>query len=283
MWSDSQIVLHWLSSKKKLQPFVANRVQEIHELFPETLWKYCHTQDNPADLVTRGISLNSLIDSHLWKFGPPWLLEESQWPKWEHSEILHLQTTDVALEDSQRSDEASQHTGIGQIIDIERYSDLSKLLRVSAYILRFIHNCKQHTSIVRHTNLLQPTEIDQAAWVWIRYVQQTSFPIEFSALQSNTNKHHRLALIHQLQLFLNSQQIVCCGGRIHNARINKETKFPCLLSKKHPLTALVVYYVHKAHLHPGVSTTVTAIRQEYRIPSARQGVKSLLRRCVTCR
>ena len=79
------------------------------------------TQDNLADLVTRGISLNSLVDSHLWKFGPPWLSEESQWPKWEHSEMLHLQTTDVVLEDSQRNDEATQDTGIGQII-------LSKLL-----------------------------------------------------------------------------------------------------------------------------------------------------------
>ena len=113
MWSDSQIVLHWLSSKKKLQPFVDNRVQEIHELFTETSWKYCPTQDNPADLVTGGISLSSLIDCHLWKFGPPWLSEELQWPKWEHSEILHLQTTDVVLEDLQRSDEASQDTGIG--------------------------------------------------------------------------------------------------------------------------------------------------------------------------
>ena len=65
--------------------------------------------------------------------------------------------------------------------------------------------------------------------------------------------------------------------------INKETKFPCLLPKKHPLTPLIVYYVHKAHLHAGVSATVTAIRQDYWIPSARQIMKSLLRRCVTCR
>ena len=41
--------------------------------------------------------------------------------------------------------------------------------------------------------------------------------------------------------------------------INKETKFPCLLPKKYPLTALIVYYVHKAHLHAGVSATGTAI------------------------
>ena len=139
--------------------------------------------------------------------------------------MLHLQTTDAVLEDSQRSHEASHHTGIGRIIDIERYSDLSKLLLVSVYILRFIHKCKQHISIVRHTNPLQPTEIDQAAQVWIRYVQQPSFPTDFSALQSNTNKYCHLPMIRQLQLFLNSQQIICWGGKIHNPMLNKKPGF----------------------------------------------------------
>jgi len=36
LWSDSQIVLHWLFSDKQLKPFVANRVQEISALFPCT-------------------------------------------------------------------------------------------------------------------------------------------------------------------------------------------------------------------------------------------------------
>lgn len=66
----------------------------------------------------------------------------------------------------------------------------------------------------------------------------------------------------------------------------KETKFPCLLPKKHSLTAqsaLTVYYVHEAQLHAGVNATytITAIHQKYYISSARQTVKSLLRRCVT--
>ena len=126
--------------------------------------------------------------------------------------MLHVQTTDVVSEDSQRSDEASQYTDIGRIIDIERYSDLSKLLRVSAYILRFIHNCKQQTSIVRHTNPLQPTEIDQATQVWIRYVQQTSFPIEFSALQSNTNKRRQLLLIANSSYFSTANKLSAVAG-----------------------------------------------------------------------
>ena len=83
MWSDSQITLHWLASQKK-QPFVANRVHEIHELLPNVPW---------ADLVTRGISYDCLIDSSLWKHGPPWLSDDSQWPKWEHLDTLHLLTT----------------------------------------------------------------------------------------------------------------------------------------------------------------------------------------------
>ena len=43
MWSDSQIALHWLLSTKKLQPFVANRTQEIHNLVPGAMWNYCPT------------------------------------------------------------------------------------------------------------------------------------------------------------------------------------------------------------------------------------------------
>jgi len=45
---------------------------------------------HPAGLVTRGVSVQTLQESQLW---PTWLTEESQWPRWECSEILHLQTS----------------------------------------------------------------------------------------------------------------------------------------------------------------------------------------------
>ena len=74
VWSDSQILLHWLIDKKKLKAFVASCASEITESFPAAMWKYCPTTDNPADLLTRGIRAKLLADSNMWRYGPVWLL-----------------------------------------------------------------------------------------------------------------------------------------------------------------------------------------------------------------
>ena len=98
LWSDSQIVLHWISSTKQLKQFVANRVQEILKLFPTTIWSYCHTTDNAADLLTRGITPSQLASSQLWFQGPPWLTSESDWPTWSPTSVHHIQTSDEELQ-----------------------------------------------------------------------------------------------------------------------------------------------------------------------------------------
>ena len=85
LWSDSEIVLHWLSSSKRLKQFVANRTKEIKGMFPIPYCNHCLTADNPADFLTRGISAEQLQHSSLWKHGPQWLLSESQWPHWKPS------------------------------------------------------------------------------------------------------------------------------------------------------------------------------------------------------
>jgi len=57
MWCDSQIVLHWLNSDKKLKQFVSNRVTTITQICPPHWWHNCPSAENPADLLTRSISL----------------------------------------------------------------------------------------------------------------------------------------------------------------------------------------------------------------------------------
>ena len=70
---------------------------------------------------------------------------------------------------------------------------------------------------------------------------------------------------------------------IHNAPLSEIARFPYLLPAKHHFTDLVIYFTHNTQLHAGVNGTLTAIRQNYWIPSARQVIKRLLRKCVTCR
>ena len=88
MRSDSQIVLHWLLNQRKLKPFVASRIQEINNSVAASSWRYCPTQDNPADLVTRGISYKMLAQCTLWEHGPLWLSNHAQWPEWNKTVTL---------------------------------------------------------------------------------------------------------------------------------------------------------------------------------------------------
>jgi len=69
IWSDSQIVLHWIKSQKQLPAFVRNRIAEMKSQSPNVEWTYCPTLENPADLLTRVITTNALISSSLWKNG----------------------------------------------------------------------------------------------------------------------------------------------------------------------------------------------------------------------
>ena len=149
LWSDSEIVLHWLSSSKPLKQFVANRIKEIKGMFSIPHWNHCPTADNPADLLTRGISANQLQSSSLWKHGPQWLLSESQWPHCKPSQVLHLNLSQSLEEEAPSGDSVptqlpEEKTGIHRVIDISRYSTLPKLVGVTAYVLRFLSHLRKH-------------------------------------------------------------------------------------------------------------------------------------------
>ncbi|KAF8795015.1 hypothetical protein HNY73_002917 [Argiope bruennichi] len=82
-WTDSQIVLYWIrGNAKRWKQFVANSVAEMHEKPNPNDWFYCPSADNPADLLTRGVSAENLISSQKWWYGPNWLLQNcNYWPE----------------------------------------------------------------------------------------------------------------------------------------------------------------------------------------------------------
>ena len=61
MWTDSQIALHWIYREHNSKPFISHRVSGITGTFPANLWSFTPSSDNPADLLTRGISAQQLF------------------------------------------------------------------------------------------------------------------------------------------------------------------------------------------------------------------------------
>jgi len=101
MWTDSQIVLHWIYKQHHLMPFIAHRVTEIITAFPATIWSFTPSADNPADLLTRGISSEQLLTSQLWMHGPQWLQFRQNWPQWTPTNALLQLSTDEDNDDNE--------------------------------------------------------------------------------------------------------------------------------------------------------------------------------------
>ena len=76
-WTDSMNVLCWLRNQSRdLKTFVANRVSHIQRHSDISQWQYINTTQNPADLATRGLSVEQLQNSDLWWKGPELLLAD---------------------------------------------------------------------------------------------------------------------------------------------------------------------------------------------------------------
>ncbi|GFT34846.1 uncharacterized protein TNCV_3878641 [Trichonephila clavipes] len=81
IWSDSMIVLAWLRKEPMdLKTFVQNKVAKIQELYPNQLWRHVPSDQNPADLVSRGVDPDKLLQQNLWFNGPTFLSGDDDYP-----------------------------------------------------------------------------------------------------------------------------------------------------------------------------------------------------------
>lgn len=159
LWTDSMITLQWMrKSPAKLEVFQANRVAEIQEITEGATWAHVATKDNASDLCSRGLSPSKLAKNDLWWHGPAWLRSpSSEWPtpncivspadaKIVDSAVKTLKPAvlvgtivlDAPITRAIVCDNRTNEVGLHETI-----SDWKKLLRVTAYVMRFITNCRQ--------------------------------------------------------------------------------------------------------------------------------------------
>ena len=143
-WTDSTVVLCWLKTKHRYKEFVINRVLKINEK-NYIAWRYIPTQQNPADIGSRGCKGNKIQE--LWIRGPNWLEQSKLWP--DNIEINASEKSEAEKRVTRGILKAAiQTTELIQHQLLKRHN-LKRTRRTLAWIRRFINNSRVKERVKR--------------------------------------------------------------------------------------------------------------------------------------
>ena len=287
-WSDSLDVLQWVRGhSRQFKPFVPNRVGEIQMKTDPTQWRYTPTKVNPADKLSRGMTVNSLVTDHTWWNGPEYLSQpEEMWPKMclpsiNSDDVERKQKYRVTLlASSEREKSLPKLKWKGTRLDPERFSDWFKYLRVVAYVIRFIQNSSKMANV---RGPLTVEEVNDADIMVLRQAQQESFSDELSqvckgAVLSTISK------ISPISPSLGSYGLLRGNSRLRLAgHIAWEARHPVILPRKHPVTKLIVERLHKDSNHSGTNQVLALLSTKFWLPGAREEIRDCERAGMVCR
>ena len=162
MWSDSTITLQWLAAPPRTwKTFIANRVGEIPAA-TNGIWHHGPGIENPADMLSRGVSAELLLESNMWMHGPDCLMKDSSyWPRKLYGQ-QHF--TDDELE------RKGNVVLTAQVVEPDplllRYSSFRTMVHVTAYCMRFCHIARGKEQC--RTSNLSGDEIQYAKMLMVR-------------------------------------------------------------------------------------------------------------------
>lgn len=133
----------------------------------------------------------------------------------------------------------------------DKYSSWNKLIRIIAFIFRFVNNsCHRSKNREKHFGVLNSEELQQAIHSWCRIQQSENFAIEMSKLQRNKPLSKTSKLL-CLALFIDEDRQSRIEGRLRHTRILTDKKHPSLLPKNHTATKLIANFLRVTYLHLG--------------------------------
>ncbi|GBM92583.1 hypothetical protein AVEN_39897-1 [Araneus ventricosus] len=166
LWSDSTVALWWIKEYGDWSVFVANRVKEIRELTGSYSWRHVPGNMNIADLLSRGCTPQQMLNSKWWE-DPSWLKENPE--SWPVSDII-CQPKEVDIEKRKSKLLNMNLTEDTPPWYAERVSDYDRMIRVFAWVLRFVNNCKVVNGKCKDSELSQ-SEIEYSEKKLILLVQ----------------------------------------------------------------------------------------------------------------
>ena len=251
-WSDSQIVLAYLqNTKKKLKTYVKNRVTLIREMTDVNHWNYVQSQENPADLASRGCTVDNL--NSLWFNGPQFL-----------SGSLDMQSLSQSAFDIPDNDpEVHREKAISHKVSSHQSELLSRLSSLSSWssavkcssMVYHVLKCRWKQKFAPSVNALQDGEK-----FLLKQLQAAYFHSELVDLKSVDGFVKASSSIQKLDPFLDSDGLIRVGGRLRNSNLPELEKHPVIIPKGCPLSTLIISHFHNKVTHQGRGMTMSATR-----------------------
>ncbi|GBO22189.1 hypothetical protein AVEN_54003-1 [Araneus ventricosus] len=279
-WTDSSICTYWIKGKADdYKPFVKNRVKEIQRLSERGNWSHCPGKENPADLLSRGIPASNLAKSSLWWHGPPWLSKPSEF--WPCKIVIESPMGNLELRKEFQT--VSQNKCVVYdsqfVFDLNKYSDLNKVLVITTLVKRFVNKLRKLPTEVGPCSAAELLEAEQD---WIKFEQNLVYSSELERIKSGKQISKNSSL-YKLAPYLDDNNVLRVRGRLEESEFSSNEIHPIILPKQSKFSELLIRREHNKVCHGGVSATLSKIRSRYWIPKGRQIVKRVLRDCLICR
>ena len=305
-WVDSINVGYRIQGQsREYKSFIAHRVGEIHEFSAPIQWRYVPTDVNPADLGTRGVTVEELAQADLWWNGPEFLKKSKQdWPecnfdKPTSTENLELKgTKETGTKDAISYQIIEEGEGAARVEEVWRLgpSRFSKsyrvktkgeleirlsLVRVTVWVRRFTDNCRKSDE-QREKGELKPLEIQNAEEFIIWEVQSKVYAAEIEELRRNKEIPRGSTLAPFNPVLVNG--IMRSNTRLRHADdLAYDVKCPIILPKRNRVKGLIVKYHHELEGHQmGLTYRINHVREKYLVVLVREQVKRVMRECSEC-
>ncbi|XP_055522845.1 uncharacterized protein LOC129717024 [Wyeomyia smithii] len=250
----------------KWKTYVANRVADISTLLPAINWYHVRTQNNPADLISRGALPANLQGNSLWWHGSDW---EHSSPSYEvdstHKNHIDRERKSVAVSLLTINENSFIYGMLNHY-----YPNKQMLLRVTARLLRFAH---------RGHEGLSAAELNKALMIYVRHTQHKYFSNDIQRLKDGKTVATGSSM-YQLYPHLDADGLLRMGGRLRLSKLNYNTKHQLLLPRHSILTSLILQHIN--NLHCGPQTLLAVSRQRFWIPYGTSAARKIYRQCITC-
>ena len=189
----------------------------------------------------------------MWWNGPIWITEESEhWPKQPVQKDTEEGDEEKLKKDPKVLLATKSELEIRAVMDVSRFNKLQKLLRVTAWVTRFLWNVNAAKNgkqgIHGRLNVL---EIQVAEKLCI-----------LDALE-HLKKQEKFSLVEKQLGLEEADDILRCRGRLSNSDLDLEAKTPIILLTGHPFTRLVIECCHADVMHGGVRETLAELCWKY--------------------